>query len=554
MTPSDDLLYGKERLDGLPAGSVVYLSEYLSPSDELWRAGAPALSGGGSWSAASSKALSGHHVILLADQDSNFGRLQQQARGIRRFAASCKVTPGCPPADPEGEVSSLDQFIKHRGVPELLKWALEVPGVEPHKPSSNGKTPADLLSGIFSAAELQHMEIPEPNWVVRGLLPEGLCLVAGRPKIGKSWLALQAALAVASPEGRVLGRVVAEPGAVLYVALEDYKGRLKGRVAKLQEEQAWPERLYFQTASPNARGPLGVQMIEAWCQRMKDQGKPARLVVVDTLERFREAPAQGRSVYHEDLEALMPLQALAQRWHLVILVIDHRRKAEAEDIFDTVSGSAAKTGTADTGWIVERNRVQRVGKLTVTGRDIEELEMALEFDPTRCIWTLLSGDPAQHFAPPLQRQIIAAMQPVGKPYSPAEIMLATALTRDRLKFQLQRMEKAGLISRWSRGQWVVGDADDLLEDPGAQPPTTTTLSTPPNQPPPSTVTPHTTQATHTPHADGETGGVGEGGEYGWGGVEVCPECGHLWPSSNSNECSDCHYRGSPVKPAADPPP
>ncbi|MGH7611956.1 MAG: AAA family ATPase [Candidatus Dormibacteria bacterium] len=558
MTSADGAaLWGGERLQGLPLGSVVYVTDYSSIADRLWAEGTPAVSGLGRWGRAQSQALAGHHAVLLTDCDTTLGRTFQVARSLsHNRAASVKVAPACPALDPEGAPGGLDDFIKARGVAELLRWALEAPGLEP--PATNGRAHPDLLAEIFTAAELQHMEIPEPNWVIRDLLPEGLCLMAGRPKIGKSWLALQAALAVANPEGRLLGRAVSNSGPVLYIALEDYKGRLKGRISRLQEQLAWPGRLHFQTADPQAHGTQGVQLIEAWCQRVAGQGSPARMVVVDTLERFRKAPGQGKSVYHEDLEALMPLQALAQRWHIVVMVLDHLRKAEAQDIFDRISGSAAKTGTADSALIVERNRVQRLGKLTVTGRDIEERELALDFDPSRCLWTVLDGDAAQHLAPPLQRRIVRAMQPEGTPFSPAEIMLATGLNRDRLKFQLGQMERAGLISRWSRGKWVLGEAEDLLGDTPTTTTTTTTTLTTPHTPP--TVAPHpphappTTQAPHTPHAEGEERGFGEFGEYRYREIEVCPGCGQLWPGSNSKACPDCGHPGPPTTTSPDPSP
>ena len=564
-------LFGQERLVDLPQGSVVYVTQYNGTSDLLWEDGAPAVSGGGLWSKNLSQQLSGHHVVILTDQESALGKMHQQARSIKRFAASVKVVPAVPSADPEGEPSSLDDFIKYRGVPDLIKWALDAPPLEPIAPTGNGngRVHPNLLAGIYSAAQLQKMEIPEPHWVVLGLLPEGLVILAGKPKIGKSWLALQAALAVASTDGRVLGKKVVDSGPVLYVALEDYKGRLKKRVGRLQEQGGWPESLYFHNADEAARGPLGIQMIDAWCKWMTDDGHPARMVVIDTLERFRKAPKENASVYHQDLEALMPLQALAQKWHIVLMVVDHRRKAEAEDIFDTVSGSAAKTGTADTAWIVERARVQRIGKLTVTGRDIEEVELPIEFDPSRAIWTVLDEATAQVFAPPLQRRILSALQPIGAPKSTAELLLLTGLTRDRLKYQLGQMERGGLISRWSHGKWVAGDGEDIFLDEddadttqSAQPTQSahSTLSDPParvgrrsnyrdiTQITQTAQDSQTTQSAQTDLPNGQKRQFGEDGHFGEEMVEVCPECGVPWRYQGSVVCPrTCGYTGKPIE-------
>src|SRR5262249_58141949 len=79
----------------------------------------------------------------------------------------------------------------------------------------------------FTAAELVAMELPEPRWAVEGILPEGVTVLAGKPKLGKSWLALNVALAVAGG-GVALGAVRVEGGLVLYLALEDTRRRLQG--------------------------------------------------------------------------------------------------------------------------------------------------------------------------------------------------------------------------------------------------------------------------------------------------------------------------------------
>ena len=87
-----------------------------------------------------------------------------------------------------------------------------------------------------TASDLQHRSYPEVGWVLPGLVPEGLSLLVGRPKVGKSWLALDLALAVASG-GTCLGVELEEPADVLYCALEDNERRLRSRIFKLMGDQ-----------------------------------------------------------------------------------------------------------------------------------------------------------------------------------------------------------------------------------------------------------------------------------------------------------------------------
>jgi hypothetical protein len=82
----------------------------------------------------------------------------------------------------------------------------------------------------WSVAELYAAEFPEPRYLVPGLLPAGLAALAARPKIGKSWMALQIAVAVGMG-GEVFGEQ-AQKGRVLYLALEDSTRRMKGRLQK----------------------------------------------------------------------------------------------------------------------------------------------------------------------------------------------------------------------------------------------------------------------------------------------------------------------------------
>src|SRR5947209_1653111 len=71
----------------------------------------------------------------------------------------------------------------------------------------------------FTAAELQEMDLPAPCWAVEGMIAQGITLLAGPPKVGKSWLCLQLAIAVA--EGSDVLGIPVEKGEVLYLALED---------------------------------------------------------------------------------------------------------------------------------------------------------------------------------------------------------------------------------------------------------------------------------------------------------------------------------------------
>ena len=124
----------------------------------------------------------------------------------------------------------------------------------------------------FTAADLMRMQLPEPRWAVNGIIPEGLSLLAGKPKLGKSWLALNIALAVATG-GTALGSIHVEQGDVLYLALEDTKKRLQGRLDKLLHRQnaAAPERLTFATLWPR-QDKGGLAALTEWLESHPESG------------------------------------------------------------------------------------------------------------------------------------------------------------------------------------------------------------------------------------------------------------------------------------------
>ncbi len=71
------------------------------------------------------------------------------------------------------------------------------------------------------------------QYVIPGYVAEGCTILAGAPKLGKSWLALEWAIAKATG-GSAWGRIqTGEPGDTLYLALEDNDRRLQSRMDRL---------------------------------------------------------------------------------------------------------------------------------------------------------------------------------------------------------------------------------------------------------------------------------------------------------------------------------
>jgi hypothetical protein len=313
---------------------------------------------------------------------------------------------------------------------------------------------------ICDAAALQHMEFPPLKFILPSLIPEGATLLVSRPKLGKSWLVLDIAIAIAASR-RTLGDLKPSPGDVLYLALEDGPRRLQRRMTRLLPtfSDKWPERLNIATEWRRA-DQGGLYDIEAWIKATPD----ARLVIVDTLAQFRKVPNGKTQPYAEDYAAISGLQKLASKYNIGIVIVHHDRKAGADDIFDTVSGTLGLTAAADTILIMKRQ--DGAVSLSVRGRDIEEVEKGLQFNKATCRWTIL-GDAAEVFRSEERSRVIAALEEAGKALSITEIMAAAGIkSRGAADMLLRRMVQDGVLRKVGRGRYEL-EALDRENDPQA---------------------------------------------------------------------------------------
>jgi hypothetical protein len=293
--------------------------------------------------------------------------------------------------------------------------------------------------------DLQTKTFEPIQYILSGIITEGLTLLVGRPKIGKSWLTLDLAIAVAGNRYTLGDRKPVE-GDVLYLALEDNQRRLQRRAKKLlfALDGKWPDRMTFVTKWRQTDEGC-IEAIEEWCKSVK---KPT-LVIIDTLQKIRPF-TETKNTYTADYRALTGLQELAGRHPgLGIVVNHHDRKMAADDVFDTVSGTLGLNGAADTILIISR----KAGELTlhVDGRDVEKAEHAIEFNKATCRWTLLGSATDVHRSDQRAR-VLTALEDAGEGLAVGEITAAARLvSRNAADSLLFDMLKVGEVERVKRG-------------------------------------------------------------------------------------------------------
>ena len=229
---------------------------------------------------------------------------------------------------------------------------------------------------VIDGESLLALDVEPPRFIVAKLIPTGLHLLAGSPKIGKSWLALWLCHQVST--GQKVWEFDTQKCGTLYISLEDTRDRLHLRLSRIAEHGSKDTR--FTTNAGNLTGNLLTQ-IESFMKDYPDTG----LIIIDTFQRIRDIEAE--STYANDYREIAKIKAIADKYRIAILLVHHLRKAPDSDPFNMVSGSTGLIGAVDSIYVLEKaKRIENAAVLHVTGRDIEDMQIKLEFDREPPVW------------------------------------------------------------------------------------------------------------------------------------------------------------------------
>ncbi|MBB4427095.1 hypothetical protein GGD66_005671 [Bradyrhizobium sp. CIR48] len=300
----------------------------------------------------------------------------------------------------------------------------------------------DLVDSIDAESLLaKHFE--ELRYVIPGYVVEGLTIIAGKPKLGKSWLAYDFAVAVATG-GNAMGNVPCEQGDVLYLALEDNQRRAKSRIHTVAPSgRGNLRRLTMKFSAPLVDGGL-LDDLDRW----RTSSKNPRLIIIDVLAKVKPPQKRNQGIYSADYDAITPLQRYASEHRLAIVLITHTRKQEADDNLETVSGTNGLTGSADSVLVLTRNANGSV--LYGRGRDIEEIETAMRFDAGK--WAIL-GNADEVRKSNERRKIISVLTDARDELTPASIAKIAGMNSVNVRQLLRSMVRDGDISQPRSGYY-----------------------------------------------------------------------------------------------------
>ena len=216
--------------------------------------------------------------------------------------------------------------------------------------------------------------------VAEGLLYAGAYILAGAPKIGKSFLVAQIAYHVST--GQDLWGYKVHQGTVLYLALEDDFQRIQSRMFMMYGVKDTP-KLHFATAANKIGDGLDGQL-----QFFLRQYSDTKLVIIDTMQKIREAGGEAYS-YASDYEIIGRLKRFADEHGICVLLVHHTRKQPSGDAFEMISGTTGLLGCADGSLLMQKKkRTALEATIDVVGRDQQDQILYLSKDPVTQVWNL----------------------------------------------------------------------------------------------------------------------------------------------------------------------
>ncbi len=290
---------------------------------------------------------------------------------------------------------------------------------------------------IIGATVIMKKEYKGIPFFIENLIPTvGIIILAGSPKIGKSWFVLQLLLSVCYKRNTFIGHKILKETKALYLSLEDNEARIQERIIK-QGFSPSDDNLKFAFSWP-ANG-AEIQNLEDFLKKNPE----VKLICIDTKGKF--TLGRNEESYQLDYDWMSKLKVISETYQVAIILVTHLRKRHAdEDPYEQVSGSNGNTGAADTIIMIKRNRNQSKGNISLTSRDFAENEEDIFFDPNSCSWYSMS-DNSNSILTEERQQIIDVIKKIGDNCRPSQIAEALNKNPKNISNMLQKMKQYRLV-------------------------------------------------------------------------------------------------------------
>lgn len=237
-----------------------------------------------------------------------------------------------------------------------------------------------------TAKELVAEDLPPTEYIVDVIIAKGLVVLSAKSKIGKSWLALQLALAVASGED-FLGFNTTQ-GDVLYIDLENTESITQSRLTTLLNGSEPPDNLVIINDYSTMNDSFMADITE-----YLEEHRDVSLVIVDVFQKIKKAKKANQSDYDDIYESFAPLKELVGKYNISLILIMHNRKMDdPTDPFSNILGSTAIMGASDEVLVIHKKERKDIdATLSITGRTVRGGDYAIRFNEPLCKWEMI-GD------------------------------------------------------------------------------------------------------------------------------------------------------------------
>lgn len=237
-----------------------------------------------------------------------------------------------------------------------------------------------------TARELVTADLPPMEYIVDVLIAKGLVVLTAKSKIGKSWLALQLALAVANGSD-FLGFNTTQ-GDVLYIDLENTEALTQARLTTLLNGSEPPDNLVIVNDYSTMRDSFLADIAE-----YLETHRNVSLVIIDVFQKIKKPKRVNQSDYEDIYENFTPLKEIADKYNISLMLVMHNRKYEdPTDPFSNALGSSAIMGASDQMLVIQKKERKDIdATLSITGRTVRSGEYAIRFNEPLCKWEML-GD------------------------------------------------------------------------------------------------------------------------------------------------------------------
>ena len=304
----------------------------------------------------------------------------------------------------------------------------------------------------YTALELSKMEIEPVKWFIPDFLPSGLTILAGPPKIGKSFFCWNMALAVATGGIAFSSVIIPDQYNVSYLSLEDPPALLKDRLSMMSDEtEAMPGNLHIINDMQGKKlDAVGLKILDQHIDKTASE-----LLIVDTWMHVSPDVNVKGTAYDIDYNALIPIQKFAHRRNMAVVLVTHTRKAaDIDNVFNQIQGSVGMQAACDTLMMLSHDSGAKT--LHLSGRRIENNQFAFTIDDG--IWKL-EGSAEDYHGSELRREIIAHLKEAGAyGLSAGDIADLTGKKDSSIRQTLRRMVKEDEIDQpKKRGDYFYKD-------------------------------------------------------------------------------------------------